>query len=144
MRENSSPSVCASVRTSIVLPRPGTPSSRACDPASRHVSTPSTTARCPTMTLPISSRIVPSFFWNSTISSRAWSNSLMTLPRVARRRLLAGPYQLKIAAHVETIAGGNLVLVDHLFGNRLVLGEDVLVALADEAALRGAVNDLGA
>ena len=33
-------------RTSIVLPRPGTPSSSAWPPASRHMSTPSTTARC--------------------------------------------------------------------------------------------------
>ena len=45
MRENLSPTHSASVRTSIVLPRPGTPSSSACEPASMHVSTPSTTSR---------------------------------------------------------------------------------------------------
>ena len=56
MREKLRLSASASVRTSIVLPRPGTPSSSTWPPASRQVSTPSTTSRLPTMTLPISSR----------------------------------------------------------------------------------------
>ncbi len=41
-RENDSSSVSASVRTSSVLPRPGTPSSSTCPPASSADTTPST------------------------------------------------------------------------------------------------------
>ena len=62
MREKLSPTASASVRTSIVLPRPGTPSSSAWEPASMQVSTPSITSRLPTITRPISSRSVPIFF----------------------------------------------------------------------------------
>ena len=58
MRENVSDSVSASVRTSIVLPRPGTPSSSAWPPASMHVRTPSTTSRLPTIDFAISARSV--------------------------------------------------------------------------------------
>src|SRR5690606_36034698 len=40
------------------------------------------------------------------------------------------------------IAGRDLVLLDHLFGDRLIVGEDLLVAAAHEAALRRRVDDL--
>ena len=73
MRENVSESVSASVRTSIVLPRPGTPSSSAWPPASRQMSTPSTTSLLPTMTLPISSRSAAIFVRNWTTSARTLS-----------------------------------------------------------------------
>ena len=58
MREKVSDSVSASVRTSIVLPSPGTPSSSACPPPSMHVMTPSTTSRLPTIDFAISARSV--------------------------------------------------------------------------------------
>ena len=65
-REVRAPSASASVRTSIVLPSPGTPSSSAWPPASMQVSTPSTTlavaddrsCRSPRAASPI-------VFWNS-------------------------------------------------------------------------------
>ncbi len=56
MRLNSSCIASASVRISSVLPRPGTPSSRAWPPANRHTSTPSTMSAWPTITLWISWR----------------------------------------------------------------------------------------
>ena len=53
MRENGEAErVSDRTRTSIVLPRPGTPSSSACPPASRQVRTPSTTSRLPTIDQP--------------------------------------------------------------------------------------------
>jgi hypothetical protein len=54
IRLNGSESACASVRTSSVLPSPGTPSSSTLPPANRQVSTASTTSSCPTITVPIS------------------------------------------------------------------------------------------
>ena len=50
IRENSRFSVWASVRTSSVLPSPGTPSNRQWPPTNKHVSTPCTTSPCPTIT----------------------------------------------------------------------------------------------
>ncbi len=112
------------------------------------LSTPSTTPRCPTITLPISSRIAPSFFWKAATSSRAFSVSVMLglsfRVRMAGPPYLARPNQLKIASDVETVAGRDVVLVEHLLRHRLVFREDVLVALADEAALGRTVDDLGA
>jgi len=57
MRENFKSSTSASVRISIVLPRPGTPSSRACPPLMMHINTCCTTVCWPTITLPTSPRI---------------------------------------------------------------------------------------
>ncbi len=56
MRLNGKLSVSASVRTSIVLPSPGTPSSSTLPPANNPMSVASITSVCPTMTFPISSR----------------------------------------------------------------------------------------
>src|SRR5688500_20259899 len=56
---------------------------------------------------------------------------------------VSGPDQLEIPAPVETIAGGNGVVFERLFGHALVLVEDVLVPLADAAALGRAVPALG-
>src|SRR5665213_726179 len=56
MREYLKLKARASVRSRVVLPRPGTPSSRTCPPASKHIRTPSTTLCCPTMIFAISSR----------------------------------------------------------------------------------------
>ena len=54
LKESSSTSL--SVRTSSVLPSPGTPSSNTWPPAKIAVSVPSTMGSAPTMTLPISAR----------------------------------------------------------------------------------------
>src|SRR6187402_1013417 len=62
---------------------------------------------------------------------------------MAASRSVAGPDELKVATHVETIAGGDFVLSHHLLGDGLIVGEDLLVATADEAALGGPVNHLG-
>ena len=56
MRENVASMHSASVRTSIVLPRPGTPSRSACPPARSVVMTPSTISSWPTIILAISVR----------------------------------------------------------------------------------------
>src|SRR5580765_3805310 len=56
MREYLSCSVRASVRSKVVLPSPGTPSSSTCPPESRQISTPSTTSSWPTMIFAISRR----------------------------------------------------------------------------------------
>src|SRR5690348_4165207 len=53
MREYFRATAWARVRTSMVLPSPGTPSSSTWPPASSAISTPSTTSPCPTMTLEI-------------------------------------------------------------------------------------------
>src|SRR6187402_1867431 len=143
MRENSSANDSASVRTSIVLPKPGTPSSSACDPASTQVMTPSITSRLPTITREISSRRVPTCFWKVWTSSRAWSTSVMGINQGGVGVLVARTDQLEVATHVETIARWNLVLLHHLLGHRLIVGKDLLVTLADEATLGGAVNHLG-
>src|SRR5919202_2745406 len=57
MRPYCRSSTRAKARTRLVLPRPGTPSSSACPPAMRQVSTPRTTSSWPTMALPTSRRI---------------------------------------------------------------------------------------
>ena len=75
MRENTSCSASAMVRTSRVLPSPGTPSSSACEPASMHTITPSTTSWWPTITLPTSWRSAAARRWNSATVSRALSLS---------------------------------------------------------------------
>src|SRR5579884_563017 len=54
IRRNSQESACASVRTSSVLARPGTPMSRQCPRAKRAISRFWRMASCPTMTLRIS------------------------------------------------------------------------------------------
>ncbi len=46
--------------------------------------------------------------------------------------------QLEVAADVKAIASGDIVLLERLFGHVFVLHEDVVIALADEAALGGA------
>ena len=51
MRLNLRFSAEASVRIRAVLPSPGTPSSNACPPTKRQVSTPSMISSCPTMAL---------------------------------------------------------------------------------------------
>ena len=56
MRLNGSSSTSLSVRTSSVLPRPGTPSSNTCPPANSAINVPSTMASWPTIILPISAR----------------------------------------------------------------------------------------
>src|SRR3954469_25552632 len=57
MRLKSRSSASPIVRTSIVLPRPGTPSSRTWPPAMRLMRTSRTISACPTITLPTSSSI---------------------------------------------------------------------------------------
>src|SRR6188768_3738827 len=166
MREKSSASDSARVRTSMVLPRPGTPSSNACEPASTQVITPSTTSRLPTMTRAISSRSVPTCLVNVCTSSRASSTGSLMIgssgvgswqlavgsSRGARASRadhalvecsVARPDQLKVAPDVETIARRNFVLGHDLLGHGLIIGEDLLVALAHEPALGGSVNHLG-
>ena len=54
MREKPRSSASAMVRTSIVLPSPGTPSSSACEPAIRLISVCRTSWCCPTMYAPTS------------------------------------------------------------------------------------------
>src|ERR1035438_8447027 len=56
MREYLSWSARARVRSRVVLPSPGTPSSSTCPPESRQISTPSTTSSWPTIILAISRR----------------------------------------------------------------------------------------
>ena len=58
MRLKSSSRTSDSVRTSIVLPRPGTPSSSACEPARRLMSVCRTSWCWPTMKRPTSDSIV--------------------------------------------------------------------------------------
>jgi hypothetical protein len=48
---------------------------------------------------------------------------------------LAWPDQLEVPPHVEAVARWDLVLVHDLFGHRLVIGENSLVASADESPL---------
>src|SRR5688572_19684065 len=135
----------------MVLPRPGTPSSSACDPASMHVSTPSITSRLPTMTLPTSSRSSPMLRWNSATSARAASLSFIRFcSREAAEvgslddvgsRLLSRSDQLEIPMDVESVPVGYLVLVDLLLGDGAVLREHLLVTGAFEPAFGRAEDD---
>jgi hypothetical protein len=70
MREKFRLMASAIVFTRRVLPRPGTPSRSACDPASMHTMTPSTTPRLPTMTFPTSSRRAEILDWKRSTSAR--------------------------------------------------------------------------
>src|ERR1700688_619779 len=73
MREYLSATAWASVRTSMVLPRPGAPSSNTWPPASSAISTPSTTSPWPTMALEISPRTSCIF---SARDSACWPSGL--------------------------------------------------------------------
>src|SRR5690606_27946205 len=68
--------------------------------------------------------------------------SLVGAGRRTPRSSVARADELEVAPHVEAIAGRDLVLLDHLFGDRLIVGENLLVAAAHEAALRRRVDDL--
>src|SRR5215471_9980709 len=76
MREYFNWSVRASVRNSVVLPRPGTPSSRTCPAERRQMSTPSTTSSWPTIILAISRRTA---FNRSTACWRVASDPTFTI-----------------------------------------------------------------
>src|SRR5579871_4278758 len=81
MREYFCATACASVRTSIVLPRPGAPSSSTCPPASRAIRTPSTTSAWPTMALEISRRTSAIFSArNSACDPRGWAPIWPSVP----------------------------------------------------------------
>src|SRR5262245_45720714 len=58
-------------------------------------------------------------------------------------RSLPGADQLKVPAYVETIAGGDLIVLERLLGHGLVFAIHVAILFTDEAALGRAVNDLG-
>ncbi len=58
-----------SVRTSRVLPRPGTPSSNTCPPPKRAIRVPSTMSSCPTIIFPISARMAAKLSRNDWILS---------------------------------------------------------------------------
>ncbi len=140
MRENVSESVSASVRTSIVLPRPGTPSRSAWPPASMHVSTPSTTSALPTIVFPISVRSAVICVRNCSTSARTLSVAVGSchaffLSRGSRRNYVAAltrANELEVSTNVEAVAAGNLVLVERLLSHRVILAIDLRVTAVRE------------
>jgi len=81
MRLNVRSSAAASVRTSNVLPMPGTPSSSPCPPASRQVSTSSMAAFWPTITRETCSRTA-AWFRRKLSIRRAKSEGVLFSPMI--------------------------------------------------------------
>src|SRR5581483_2833115 len=133
----------ASVRTSSVLPRPGTPSSRTWPPARIETRTPRTTSSWPTMTLATSRSILRAVSTNS-----AGVNGTSPLPSA-----LSPPAPAVLAQRREVVADevlhaeGDVAVLHRLGGALLVGGKHVAVVdagLAVGGVGRGALGDLGA
>src|SRR5688500_18336256 len=129
-RENEAWMHSESVRTSIVLPRPGTPSRRAWPPPRRHMRTPSMISSWPTIILLISSRRRRRSAVNSetdaSTSRGATAVAVLigcSLSSVHRVRLDLR----EVLLDVVLVARRDLLAAHHLFDDALVVLVDLLV-----------------
>src|ERR1035437_8271402 len=116
MRLNERSSTSPSVRTSSVLPSPGTPSSSTCPPANSAISVPSTTESWPTITLPSSARNAEWAWRKVWICSSVFISSLLQVVKIVLYRPLVGAGDLFLAQGALGVGlrGGGRFLIGHL------------------------------
>ncbi len=110
MRLKSRSIASASVRTSSVLPRPGTPSSRACPPMNRQVRTPWTISSWPTMTLAISD-----FTRSYDVRNSSERASIDSTSRRERTSTTILSFKIGVCSNVYMISGDGLEIPDCVF-----------------------------